>query len=142
MRIATRAVIIENGKVLLCRYTDENGEFFVCPGGGQDENETMIENVKRELKEELDVEIEVGDMAFTRETSFVFEDVTYHQIEHYFYCTIIGCNRPTQGKNVDKTCTGFDWVDINAPDNIRTFPQNLKKLLEQRCSSTFVDNYK
>ena len=57
MRVSSRAIIIENGKVLVMfRRKIKDGkvkEYYVIPGGGQDEGETLEENVKRELKEEL-----------------------------------------------------------------------------------------
>ena len=62
-RINSRAVIIENGKVLtMFRRKTKNGiteEYYVIPGGGIEDGETLEENVKRELSEELNVEIEI-----------------------------------------------------------------------------------
>ena len=63
MRIGARAVIIENGKVLtMFRRRIKNGEvreYYVIPGGGQDAGETLEDTVKRELQEEMNVNIEV-----------------------------------------------------------------------------------
>lgn len=49
-RIATRAIVIKNQKILLMfteRYND-----YSLPGGGVDSNEALIDGLKRELSEE------------------------------------------------------------------------------------------
>ncbi len=48
-----RAVIIDDGKILVCKYSD----VFMLPGGKK-ENESDIEALKRELKEELGIIID------------------------------------------------------------------------------------
>lgn len=55
-------VIIENGKVLLNREKEEDGkgeEYFMLPGGQMDPGETPEEACKREVMEELGLEIEI-----------------------------------------------------------------------------------
>ena len=48
-----RAVIIDDGKILVCKYSD----VFMLPGGKK-ENESDIEALQRELKEELGIIID------------------------------------------------------------------------------------
>lgn len=36
IRNAVRAIIIEDNKILLCKYKDRNGVFYACIGGGQE----------------------------------------------------------------------------------------------------------
>ena len=63
MRISSRAIIIKDGKLLaMFRRKIKDGkvkEYFAIPGGGLEENETLEENVVRELKEEMNVDIKV-----------------------------------------------------------------------------------
>lgn len=54
-RVSFRRIIIENDYVYLMfrRRIKENGEkkeYYVIPGGGVNENETLEDNVIRELK--------------------------------------------------------------------------------------------
>ncbi len=65
LRISARAVIFKDDEVILLyrkRKTD-NGykEYYAIPGGGLETYENVIDCVKRELKEEYGVEIEVID---------------------------------------------------------------------------------
>ena len=54
------AIIVNSGKVLSCKrgYGNHKGE-WEFPGGKIENGETFEEALKREIKEELDIEIEV-----------------------------------------------------------------------------------
>lgn len=84
MRISSRAVIIENDKVLtMFRRKTKDGitkEYYVIPGGGQEGNETLEENVIRELKEEMNVDIKV--LGYLGKS--IWEDTT----SNFFHCEI------------------------------------------------------
>ena len=41
--------------------------FFLLPGGGQDHGESMADTVRRECREELSADVNVGDIAFVRD---------------------------------------------------------------------------
>ena len=47
------------GRVLLCRQEKPGKEYWLLPGGGVDGGESMIEALRRELREELGVEADV-----------------------------------------------------------------------------------
>ncbi len=53
IRNAVKAIIIEDGKILLCKYKDKDGIFYACIGGGQDPFEDMQTALKGECKEEM-----------------------------------------------------------------------------------------
>lgn len=63
MRNRAGGLLIENGKVLLMhRIKNVNGvinEYYVVPGGGMEEGETLEEATKRELNEEIGIEVEL-----------------------------------------------------------------------------------
>lgn len=126
----------------MCKYNDEYGEFYVCPGGGHEENENMTENVKRELFEELSVDIEVGDFAFIRETFFTYGEKTTHQIEHYFYCEIKNNGVLSRGQIVDSSCIGFEWLEIEKLDRFRTFPVKFREALLCKGTPLYIDETK
>ncbi len=47
IRVSSRAIIIDNDKILLNKFGD--GVYYNFPGGGIEENETALEAVVREL---------------------------------------------------------------------------------------------
>ncbi len=59
MRISSRAVIFKDDSVILIYRERDNEKYYVFPGGGLEEGETLEENVIREIKEELGLTINV-----------------------------------------------------------------------------------
>ena len=55
----SRAILRWQGRVLLCRQEKPGKEYWLLPGGGVDGGETLIEALRRELREELGVEADV-----------------------------------------------------------------------------------
>jgi 8-oxo-dGTP diphosphatase len=71
----TAGVIEKDGKILIAKRKTGKciGAKWEFPGGKLEENETLQECLKRELKEELDIEVEVKDYIVS--SFFVCNDV-------------------------------------------------------------------
>lgn len=73
-------LIFENGKVFATKRGDSPYPYvahkYEFPGGKIEEGESEEEALKRELKEELDLEVEVGSL-YARHT-FVYPDFIIH----------------------------------------------------------------
>lgn len=117
-RISSRAIIIENGKVLtMFRRKTKNGiieEYYVVPGGGIEDGETLEENVKRELSEELNVEIDIIGYLGTIEYDT--------NIANFFHCNIVKGEPKLGGEELDRMTDDnyyeVRFVDINKLDEI------------------------
>lgn len=111
--IASGPVIVENGKVLLNQHGDTNFWKF-CGGKVEDFGSDLIENAKREVREEMGIEIEILDespfIAFTRkETPEGKIDI----ILVHFKAKRIGEIKP--GADIRE----WAWHDINnLPENL------------------------
>jgi mutator protein MutT len=57
MRNRATAVIIKDNKILLIKRIKNGSEYFIFPGGGVEEGETVEQALKREVKEELSLDI-------------------------------------------------------------------------------------
>ena len=81
------AIIIKNNKYFIAKSNKNKhlGGFYEFPGGKQNINETLEETVIREIKEELDVYVCVGNKL--GEEHYKDEKINVHL--HYFFCTII-----------------------------------------------------
>lgn len=139
IRITSRGVIFVGDKLLLIRYHDSEGEFYVCVGGGQNVGESMHENLRRECREEIGCEVEIGEMLFTREVRFINDDnMPTHQIEHYFSCGLAEGGRIREGELPDLTADGFALVTLGELKGMRVFPSRLAELIENGFSERYI----
>lgn len=81
-RVSSRAIIIDEDKLLtLFRrkiINDEVKEYYSLPGGGQENGETLEENIIREVKEELSIDISI--------LGYVGQIEDDKSITHFFHC--------------------------------------------------------
>ncbi|MBQ9790521.1 MAG: NUDIX domain-containing protein [Clostridia bacterium] len=95
MRISSRAIIVEDGKLLaMFRRKIKNGEvkeYFAIPGGGLESGETLEQNVVRELKEEMNVDIKILGYLGSRNNE-----------EHYFHAEIVSGEVKLSGEELDR----------------------------------------
>ncbi|MCK4462701.1 MAG: (deoxy)nucleoside triphosphate pyrophosphohydrolase [Candidatus Omnitrophica bacterium] len=105
------AVIEKEGKILVCQRKDDDqfGSQWEFPGGKVEENEDRVDALKRELKEEIRVEVEVGSLID------IFEDeIPTMKIYVYLYrCSIV------KGTPSCIECQNIKWatiVEINTLD--------------------------
>lgn len=107
-RVSSRGIIIENDYVYLMfrRRIKENGEikeYYVIPGGGINENETLEENVKREVKEEFSVDVKIN--------GYIGKDESEETIANFFSCSIISGTPKLGGEELDR-CTESNYYEV------------------------------
>lgn len=131
IRNAVRAIIIEDNKILLCKYKDKDGIFYACVGGGQEVFEDMHSALRRECREEINSEINIGEMVFVSDLFLDFDSDSddserIHQIEHFFKCTVINSEKICVGHKPDHCSIGIEWVSIEKLKEIRIYPNIFK----------------
>jgi TDG/mug DNA glycosylase family protein len=61
------AIVDEQDRILLLRYGDDYGDWWVTPGGGRERGETDEQTLRRELEEEVGlVDFEIGPLLWER----------------------------------------------------------------------------
>lgn len=83
-RIASRGIIVENGKILLSY--EKNTDVYMSPGGGLEDEETLEECCVRELREETGYEV-IPSEHFLIINEHCFETVF---VSNYFICKKVG----------------------------------------------------
>jgi 8-oxo-dGTP diphosphatase len=65
-------VIIQNGRVLVCQRLpgERHGSKWEFPGGKRESGESIEECLRRELREELDIAAEVGELVWRTEHAY------------------------------------------------------------------------
>ena len=96
--VVTAAVIDRDGRFLVTRRQQgvHLEGYWEFPGGKCDPGETIATCVSRELLEELDVDIDVGEEVFT--TSHAYPDRTVEL--HFVECQLRGDPRPQVGQEL------------------------------------------
>jgi 8-oxo-dGTP pyrophosphatase MutT (NUDIX family) len=129
-RISARAFILRDDRLLLAKYEDHRGNWYTFPGGGQNNGETLAECLKREVWEEMGLEVVVGPMRFVREIIADRHPETalqsgFHQVEVVFDCALSDGAEPVPGSNCDPNQIGWEWVPVSRLGDILFFPESL-----------------
>ncbi len=77
-QVRVAAVCLCDGHVLL-QGTDDNGH-WILPGGRGEMLEPAEESVRREMREEYGVEVEVGRLLWVVENFFTYDGIRTHQL--------------------------------------------------------------
>ncbi len=98
----TAALIKQRGKILITRRPEKGllGGLWEFPGGKQEAGETLEECLRRELAEELDVEVAVGLKFCAVNHAYTHFRITLH----VFHCRLIARKPKALG------CTDWKWV--------------------------------
>ena len=108
------AAVIENqGKIFATQrgYGDQKGG-WEFPGGKMESGETPQEALVREIKEELDTEIEVGELIDTVE----YDYPKFHLTMHCFFCSV------KRGNLVLKEHEAAKWLTLETLDTVDWLP--------------------
>ena len=141
IRNASKALLYENGRVLLNSHrTDEGRVYYDLPGGGQHKYETMEEAVVREVLEETGVPVEVVRFAAIAEE--IWDDPGMreqcpqycHRLMHIFLVRRQPGGR--QGKpEMDFQQTGSLWATPEEADGLDLVPVQLRGRMREVLES-------
>lgn len=117
MRKTARAIIIEDDKLLVFfRRKVKEGKkitYYAIPGGHVEGNETCEETVIRELKEEMNLDIEI--------LGYLGNFVVDNQEENYYHAKISGGELQFGGEELERNSEDnyyeIRWLPISEIDN-------------------------
>jgi 8-oxo-dGTP diphosphatase len=97
------ALVFHKGKLLITqRHAGAHlGGLWEFPGGKRDPNETFEQCLVRELREELGIEVEVGEL---------FEGITHNYAEKIVHLKFFLC-KLVSGAPQPLDCAAFKWVE-------------------------------
>ncbi|MBT2282326.1 NUDIX domain-containing protein [Paenibacillus polymyxa] len=142
IRNSAKAVIVQDGRLLVIRLEDQYGTAYVFPGGGQEKGEELKDAVARECLEEIGQAVNVGELLHIREYigknhEFAEWDADIHQVEFYFACSLIDPEATVfAGSNPDDHQVAVEWIALEELSRIRLYPKTIGELLLKSGSSS------
>ena len=109
-------IAIKNNKLLVGEGFDKvkNQTFYRCLGGGIEFLEKSSDAIKREFKEEIDVDIIVNDFLGISENIFTYQRKKAHELILFYSIEISDENYQEEYKVIDDHGeTIAKWIDIN-----------------------------
>lgn len=84
VKVVARCIVIRGSELLV--QVSKKGDRYRLPGGSVNDTETIVECLKREMYEELGVDIEVGKLLYIVESFYRRRNKIVHEIGFYFLC--------------------------------------------------------
>ena len=134
IRTSALAIIQRGDELLVVRYEDEKGPWYVLPGGGQHHGESLEAALLREVEEETGARITVGPLRFVRESvagpgGGRSMPPGFHQVELVFACELV--TQPVGGSVPDPTQVSVEWRSASEL-HLCFFPQALLGALQSK----------
>jgi 8-oxo-dGTP pyrophosphatase MutT (NUDIX family) len=109
MRLAVRAVIVKEGRLLLVNaWPGQQGDLWCAPGGGADMHASLPENLRREVHEETGLTVAVGAPCLVNE--YHSEPRAFHQVEIFFRCEFVAGETSAAWVDPEGVVDRFCWV--------------------------------
>lgn len=86
-RLAVRAIILHENRLLLVNAWKSGSDLWCAPGGGVEIHSSLPDNLVREVHEETGLGIEVGESCLVNE--FHAPGGGFHQVDVYFRARIV-----------------------------------------------------
>lgn len=130
--LLARAVVRKNGQLLVVRAKGQSHTFL--PGGHHEGGEGMEACLRRELWEELGTRVTVGDYLGAVEHHWMRGGERQYEINH---CFVVDAPSLTVGTppRPREDYLLFDWVSLDALDEVALQPPPLRALLRQNNST-------
>jgi ADP-ribose pyrophosphatase YjhB (NUDIX family) len=138
-------IALHNNQVLLHKAEHEN--FWSLPGGRGELLESAENTLKREMREELGVEVGVERLVWVVENFFEGEEKSYHELALYFLMTLPHDSHLYQQREPflgyedffldnQRLRLIFQWFSLNELERLTLYPTFLKKGLPLLPSAT------
>jgi len=129
----SRAVIIDQGHVLLCQTLDLDPPFYFLPGGHIEHKESAQEAILRELMEEANAPARIKRFLGVLEHSFTpgHNSICHsHEYNFYFEVESDSLKFPMHPQQMEKHIV-LSWFPLKDLDQIDLRPSPIRALLSQ-----------
>jgi ADP-ribose pyrophosphatase YjhB (NUDIX family) len=125
--------IVHDKAILVMRNKSNNKLWF--PGGGIEMHERLEDGLKREVKEETGIEIEIKKLILTKENFFYYQplDEAYHAFLFFYVCRPLTTNLVPDDAVDDLESEKPRWMPISKikQDDISDLSEDIYNKLKQ-----------
>lgn len=141
-RQRTAVIVVKDNKLLLIHRINNGKEYYVFPGGGREENESLEEGALRELSEETTIEGKIDRL--------VYKVMWDNGDENYFYLCDYISGEPELRKDSEeyaemklgKQVYEPMWVDISKLPELLVYQLEIRDLFIEDLKNGFGDKVK
>lgn len=123
VRLATRAIILRDNRLLIVNAWKGRTHLWCAPGGGVEPHQSLPENLAREVMEETGLSVQVGLPCLVNELHD--PGGSFHQVDIYFRCTIVGGNPDGDWTDPEGVVSHRRWVTRAELSRLRVKPDSL-----------------
>ena len=131
-------VAIQDGCVLLHRA--ETDDFWALPGGRGEFMETAHDTLRREMQEEIGLDVQVGRLLWVVENFFGYQGLSNHELGLYFHMTLPEGSGPriqeTFGGREERLRLIFRWFPLEEASEAPLYPSFLRSSLRALPETT------
>ncbi len=136
MRIRALGIVVRGDEVLLIHRNVNNKEYFVFPGGGVEQEETIEQAVAREVYEETGVKVKIEKPLYI---------VTDENSEHNFYlCSYISGELQREQEETDNVNSADSkkpsWNKITSLHSVKVLPLEVRDWLVEDFKNNFSNS--
>ena len=146
-RLRVSGMLIKNNKLLV--HETQKFKGYCLPGGHVEVGESTKQAILREMKEELNIDVEIIDLFCINENIYNVDETASQEINYYYNlkCLTPLSDLPFSVKEIDKGIEKehkFDWIDISELCDKNFKPDHMAKIImeniETRNNVVLSDN--
>lgn len=109
VRLAVRGLVFRGDRLLVVNAWPDGRSDLVCaPGGGVETGQSLPDNLRREIREETGLSVEVGPVVMVNE--FHDPDGDFHQVDIYFRCALVAGDPDADWTDPEGVVTERHWL--------------------------------
>lgn len=118
MRVRGAAMVIRDDRLLVLVYHYPKGDVYAIPGGGLHEGETLADSVVREFREELRLDIRLGELFCVAD---MMDQPKIPQTLHVVFRAEIVAGEPNLNPE-ETSAAAFEWLPLDQVAQKRLYP--------------------
>lgn len=136
MRLAVRAVIVENGRLLLVNaWPGRQSAMWCAPGGGVERHSSLPDNLRREVLEETGLGVDVGAPCLVNE--FHDPGQGFHQVDVFFRCRVSSGATSDAWRDPEGIVNRHCWVTEDEARELYLRPVSLVDVAFERVALAY-----